>query len=83
MSARWHLRSRAISEVVVAEDQFAAWDTLRDLPVEDFGLVITAEADEDGEPIPVQTETLMTRWGREEDAAAFHALAVHHGLLDE
>lgn len=78
--ARWHLRSRAINEVVRAADQWEAWDTLRDRPVEDFGLIVVAERNEDADPIPVKTEMLMRRWGRDDDADAIHALVVELGL---
>jgi hypothetical protein len=78
----WRLRSLGIDEVVQAEDQFEAWDMLSDRPVEDFGLVVVAEPDEDADPIPVQTETLMRRWERNADAELFHALAVAHGLKE-
>ncbi len=78
----WHLRSRAINEVVRAEDQFAAWNTLRDRPAEDFGLVVEAEPDENGDPIPVRTSALMFSWRRDDDAEAFVAAAVAQGLPD-
>lgn len=79
----WMLRSLAIREVVRAEDQWEAWDSLRDRPLEDFGLIVLAEPNEDADPIPVQTEMLMRRWGRYDDAVAFHALAVANGLVGE
>lgn len=78
---RWHLRGRQINEVVEAADQWEAWDTLRDRSVFDFGLVTSAEADENADPIPVHTATLMRRWGREEDAEAFDQLAREAGLI--
>lgn len=78
----WHLRSRAINVVVRAEDQFAAWDTLRDRPAEDFGLAVSAEADESDDPISVRTSALMFSWGRDEEAELFVALAVEQGLPD-
>lgn len=78
----WHLRSREIDEIVSAADQWEAWDTLRDRPPADFGLVVSAEPDErgDDERIPVQTEALMRRWGRDDEAVAFHQAAVDLGL---
>lgn len=72
---RWLVKSRDIMEIVPAADQWEAWDTLKDRPIEDFGLVVLAEPDESGDPIPVQTVTLMERWGRRADAEAFRALA--------
>lgn len=78
----WHLRSRAIDELVQAADQFAAWDTLRDRPLEDFGLIVTAERDEDADPIGVHTSGLMFWWGRDDDAKRLIALAIENGLPD-
>jgi hypothetical protein len=78
----WRLRSKGIDEVTRADDQFAAWETLRARPVEDFGLVVTAEPDESGNPIPVRSSALMFAWGREEDARAAVAVAVAAGLPD-
>lgn len=78
----WRVRSRTFDQVVVAVDQWAAWDTLRDRPAEDFGLVATASPDNDDDrAIPVQTATLMRRWGRLADACEFDDLARSMGLL--
>ena len=82
MSALWHVRSRAIDELVRAEDQFAAWDALRERPAEDFGLIVLAEPDESGDPISVRTSALMFSWGRDDDAKHFISLAVANGLSD-
>lgn len=82
MSAAWHVRSRAIDEVAAAADQFDAWDTLRDHPIEDFGLIVTAEPNESDDPIPIHTAALMYSWGRIADAEALIALAVQHDLPD-
>lgn len=78
----WHVRTRLINEVVQADDQFVAWDTLRGRPAEEFGLIVVAEPDESGDPIPVRTSALMFSWGRDEDAARFIAAAVDQGLPD-
>lgn len=78
----WHLRSRAIDELVRAADQFEAWQTLRDRPLEDFGVIVTAEPDETGDRIGVHTATLMFWWGRDEDASAVIATAIEAGLPD-
>lgn len=78
----WQLRSAAINEIVRAADQFEAWDTLRDRPADDFGLLVTAETGETGNPIPVRTSALMLSWGRDDDAQAFVDLAVAQGLPD-
>jgi hypothetical protein len=77
----WHIRSREINDVVMAEDQWEAWDTLRDRSAFDFGLVVSAEKAEDGDPIPVQTASLMRRWGRFDDAALLDEVARAAGLL--
>jgi len=79
----WHLRSRGIDEIVVAEDQHAAWNTLRTRPVEDFGLIVTANATgDDGDTIGQHTSRLMLEWGRTEDAYAFAERARSKGLPD-
>lgn len=80
----WHLTSRRIDEVVKAEDQHGAFNTLRTRPVTDFGLVVTATAE--GEPdeyaIPIRTSALMFLWGRDFEAKAFVQLAIDAGLGD-
>lgn len=48
----------------------------------DFGLIVTAEADENGDPIPVRTSALMFSWGRDDDAEEFIDLAIDAGLPD-
>jgi hypothetical protein len=78
---RWSIHTRQLFAVVEASSQWEAWDTFKDEPVGKFGLIVSAEPDESGDPIPVQTEMLMRRWGREADADAFHNLAVEKGLI--
>lgn len=78
----WHVVTSGINEVLRAEDQFAAWDTFRDRPVEDFGLIVTAEADESADPLAIQTSVLMTRWGRADDAVLFVEAAIAAGLTE-
>jgi hypothetical protein len=80
--ARWRLRTGTIDVTVVAEDQWTAWDTLRDNPTEDFGLIVLGTPDE-GDPVAVKTEALMRRWDRASDAQAFHDAAVLQGLVPE
>lgn len=77
----WLLRGKGFREVVRAADQWEAWDTLRERPAEDFGLVTTAEPDESDDPIYVQTATLMRRWGRTSEADQCDALARELGLV--
>ncbi len=78
----WRIQSRAIDEVVQAEDQFEAWNTLRDRSTPDFGLIVSAEPDENADPFYVYTSALMTLWGREEDAVVFREIALAAGLHD-
>jgi hypothetical protein len=77
----WRIRSREIDEVVQADDQWEAWDSLRDRSAFDFGLIATAEPNESADPIPVHTATLMRRWDREKDAEAFDEVARQAGLI--
>jgi hypothetical protein len=80
--AAWRVRSRAIDEIVVVADQFAAWDTLKGRPVEDFGLIVTAEPNESADPIPIHTAALMFSWCRDADALRLIEVAVANGLGD-
>lgn len=75
------IRSGSIREVVRAHDQWAAWDTLKGRALEEFGLIAIAERDENGDPIPVQTATLMLRWGRIDDVIACNTAAARAGLI--
>lgn len=78
----WHLRSAAIDELVRADDQWEAWDTLRERPIEDFSLVVVAEPNEDADAsIPVQTAMLMRRWERDQDADLCDEAARRAGLI--
>lgn len=79
---RWLLTTGDIKEFVYAETPFAAWDTLRDRSKFDFGLVTSAEPDEDGNPYHVRTSLLMFRWGRDDDAEQFIALGLTKGMPD-
>lgn len=80
--ARWMLTSGTIRELATAADQWAAFDTLRDRSPLEFGLIVAAEPNEqgEGESIPVRTSLLMTRWGRSVDAKAFVKAAVKAGM---
>lgn len=78
----WHLRSGSIDELVRADDQWAAWDTLNDRDTEEFGLIASAEPDENDDPLLIRTSALMRVWGRDEDAEAFVAAAVAEGMPD-
>lgn len=80
MKKQWWVRTKAVSVVVKASDQWEAWDVLKDRPLEDFGLICTAEPNENGDPIPVQTGTLMLRWGRFDDVIACNTAAARAGL---
>ena len=78
----WVVATGQIKRIVRAKDQWEAWDTLRAEDRCQFGLIATAEENESGddEAIPVKTSALMERWGRINDAQAFHALAHEKGL---
>ena len=78
----WRVRSRAINETVRAQDQWGAWNTLRNRPLADFGLLTVAiPNDNEAEAIPVHTATLMRRWDRLSDARLCDAVARDKGLL--
>lgn len=76
------MRSLGESRIVQAEDQWGAFDALRDLPLSAFGLVVSAEPDESANPILARTSMLLCRWGREADFKAAVASAVEQGLDD-
>jgi hypothetical protein len=76
----WRIRSRSIDLVVNAVTQSEAWDTLCDRPADDFGLIVTALGP-NGERMGIQTEMLMRKWNRLEDAGAFHEAARAAGLV--
>lgn len=78
--SRWFITTGRLSATVDAADQWEAWDTWRGEDRYQFGLIAKAEENENGDPIPVKTSTLMERWGREHDAEEFHALARSQGL---
>jgi hypothetical protein len=67
---RWTVGYAAGREIVEAADQHAAWNTLRNRPLEDFGLIVTAlrEGDDEGERIAVHTTALLLTWGRDDEA---------------
>jgi hypothetical protein len=78
----WSLHSGTIREVVRAPDQFAAWSVLRDRDAEEFGFLVAAEPDENGDPLLVRTSALMLAWGRDDDARAFVEAAIEAGMPD-
>lgn len=77
----WRITSREIDEIVTATNQWEAWDMLADRSAYDFGLIVCAEPNENADPIPVHTSTLMRRWGRDHDADQFDAVAREAGLI--
>lgn len=80
---RWRVGSGDISEWVFAPDQFAAFDTLRDRPAEDFGCIVTAEPDENPDDmVPVRTSILMFRWFRDDAARRFIERMMEEGMPD-
>lgn len=78
----WHLKSGLIDELVRAADQHEAYDTLRHRPLKEFGLIVTAEPDESGDPIAIRTSALMFSWGRDQDAEDCIRAARFAGLAD-
>jgi len=79
---RWRLKTGSINELVFADDQFAAWDTLRQRSAEDFGLIAQAEPDESRDPYLVRTSVLMFRWLRDDDARRFVSRGIEEGMPD-
>jgi hypothetical protein len=77
-----HISTRDVDEYVRARDQFEAWDTLKDRPVEDFGIVTTAELNESSDPIPIRTAALLFSWCRDEDALRLIEVAMANDLPD-
>lgn len=78
----WHISGGDISEFVHADDQFQAWDTLRDRSAYDFGLIMKAEPNENDDPFLVRTSMLMRRWGRIDDAKKFVSRGMECGMPD-
>lgn len=78
----WRISSAHINEFVRAADRFEAWDTLRDRPASDFGLIVSVEPNESADPIAIHTAALMFSWNRDSDAALVIASAVRAGLPD-
>ena len=65
----WLLTSAGGTAPVDADDQWAAFDTLKDEPLENFGLLVSASTDlSPGNTYGVRTSLLLARWGRIEDA---------------
>ena len=81
---KWFLSSKNIDEVVEAEDQWAAFDTLRERDLFDFGLVVEAQpVRETGEAaIAIRTSALFGRWGNRVAAQYFIGAAKERGLPD-
>lgn len=80
---RWIVSSSDMREVVFAADQFAAWDTLRDRPAEEFSLIAKAECNESADPFLIRTSLLMLRWGRREDSRRFVERGVELELMPD
>lgn len=78
----WVVQSGSISEAVRADDQWGAWDQIRDRDIADFGYAATAEPDENGDPFMVRASLLLYRWGRDDDARLMQAAAIANGYPD-
>lgn len=82
---KWFVSSKNIDEVVEAADRWEAFDTLRDRPAEDFGLIVEVQPvrETQEEAVAIRTSALFgKRWGRPEIAERFIAAAVAQGLGD-
>ena len=81
---KWFLNSKNIDEVVEAEDQWEAFDTLRNRDVGDFGIIVTAQRTNVtmDEAIAVRTAALFGRWGEPEVGRAFIERGMELGLPD-
>jgi len=66
----WNIQLGAGERTIEAVDQHAAWNTLRNEPLESFGLIVTAkrEGQSEDERIGVHTAALLLTWGRDEEA---------------
>lgn len=78
----WRVRSDKVDVIVQATDSWEAWDAIADRPLSDFGLLVTAECNEDANPVGIRTSALMFRWNRDADAAKAIEAAVATGLPD-
>ena len=78
----WHITARNVDERVRAVDHWAAWNTLRNRPAADFGLLVSAlrEGLDDGERVSVTTQTLFYIWHRDDEAGLVIDMAVSLGL---
>ena len=76
----WIVTTKSVERRVEAIDQHAAWNTLRQLPFDQFGLVVSANREGGADRDVVHTAALFLAWSRDQDAAyAFEALG-HLGL---
>lgn len=81
----WVVQSGSMVEVVKAEDQWEAFDTLKERELEQFGMLVVAtpEFGGDAEAIAVRTSMLFgKRWGRPDIAHRIIADAIEMGLPD-
>lgn len=83
---KWYVDTKNIHTIVVAADQFEAYDTLKENPATDFGLIVTAQRvdkTEDEGSYGCRTSLLMgKRWGRVEDAKLFVEAGIAQGMGD-
>ena len=81
---QWYLSTAKIDEIVEANDQWEAYDTLRARPVIDFALLVEAQpVNETAEAgVCIRTSALFARWGRLDDARTAIANAVAVGMPD-
>ena len=81
---KWYVTTAKIDEIVEAEDQWEAYDFLRDRPVTEFALVVEAQPVNEtaDEGVCIRTTALLVRWGRIDDAKTVIAAAIASGLPD-
>ncbi len=81
---KWFLTSKDIDEIVEADDQWQAFDSLQNRSSDDFGLIVEAQPvnETQAESIGVRSSMLFYRWGRAGEAQQFIQAAVLAGLSD-
>lgn len=81
---QWAVGSGGITKVVMAHDQWEAFDVFSTMQVGSFGLVVSTirVGAEQDEMVSVRTSLLMYRWGRVVDGHMFIMAAVKKGFPD-
>ncbi len=81
---KWYVTTKDIDNVVEADDQWEAFDSLCTQPADVFGIVVEAQPvnETQAESYAIRTSLLMGRWGRIDEAKLFIEEAVKLGLPD-